>query len=853
MKNRILSKRKNRPRTFQSNSHQPIPDRGNKGPSESKDPGKDAIYRYQDLIHNAPKIRSQASLQQRIGSAPSMAVQKKCQNLFKAARTASAKIIQRNQLGRNLTGYQKELVTWAVEKVDPSMNERLASARDVYEAVRHEIWHSHRGQVIRFMARGDGLDETQAETAVEKFNLFSREERLRLRTWLTGPGEESTKLNFIGGLGRGKVFAWTDPRQALAESSVLPGNYTIAYNFAKVPDLSNIRTLDQVKGILDYWEVAARAYVECMVQHRELSLELAEKQVAQGIFSSNILRGKHKSLRLWQSGGPPYIKEFIHNLQQLRDRADEGKRKFKGLEKEDAKDEPDQGAINSVLAEGRPVLEILVATLSAIQPTAMTLISGIRESRADISNLRRQIAQMQPASFWSKTFDAVGEMLQKAIKVITNPQNLLMALEIGLEIAGAVFTGGASVVIRVVKWLATTGIKIKELVTGMIPQIKAYASLEALKKFIPFQHLFSGSAFFHNIILALFGKFSLSESAPAETVRARPARTADRGDFVGRIAARIQAIAALFRRIYRKIHRKTGQLLSRIDLTKYGWFRQLARYYVRIMHLKSMAGNAMSRANRYVGRIKDRIMGLLGGITQRAKQYIGILAKPVKWLKGVVTAGVEYLLNLLITNPPSAVLKAAFRAIQATAGTSLIDLVKQHVPMASTMIKKMAESVSGWVGGLIENPMEKLAQAAKDLFDTRVVPIINSIKGVIDDVAASGYKFLNTISGGRFAKAKARQANSPAQRAKAGTGKVGQASRTNELKALLSPTLGIEFKALVKMDTRLKKRYKNLKRTRALRSYKEHSHTYFTLLKNARQQLQQKFTWKQWLDLYKST
>lgn len=95
--------------------------------------------------------------------------------------------MRKKDVAMDLPKYQQNFINWAVENVDPTIAERLLLSPNAYEAVRRQLWYTHRDDVIRYMALGSGLDKGGAEKAVKTMKAYNRDETLRVGTWLTGP------------------------------------------------------------------------------------------------------------------------------------------------------------------------------------------------------------------------------------------------------------------------------------------------------------------------------------------------------------------------------------------------------------------------------------------------------------------------------------------------------------------------------------------------------------------------------------------------------------------------------------------------------------------------------------------
>lgn len=347
--------------------------------------------------------------------------------------------------------------------------------------------------------------------------------------------------------------------------------------------------------------------------------------------------------------------------------------------------------------------------------------------------------------------------------IAANPEeSLLLALEVAIEIAAAVASGGTSIVARVAKWLVTTGMKLKNVVGGVVGKIKTFTSLDSLSRIIPVGRLFSVVGLTHNMMLALFGRLPAQQAEPAEqaTPKKPPAKKAGVG---GKLFRKVAAVINFFKKIYYKLRAAIAGLLGRLDLTKYDWFQKLAVVYYKVKRaISAVAG----KIGGWLGSMKDKIMGFLGGVVDKVKGVLAFFANPTRqiaqWVKGIVSSGVTFLLNLLITNPPSAVLKVLFKIVRAVvatmAGKSLIDLVIEKVPFAKAIIGKISETVMALIGGYITEPAKAIYEKGQELFETKAMPVVTAIQDQIAGLMADARTFMDQLTGGKFSQLAAEKA-----------------------------------------------------------------------------------------------
>ena len=99
-------------------------------------------------------------------------------------------------------------------------------------------------------------------------------------------------------------------------------------------------------------------------------------------------------------------------------------------------------------------------------------------------------------------------------------------------------------------------------------------------------------------------------------------------------------------------------------------------------------------------------------------------------------------------NPPSALLKAVFKLIEAVAGKSLVELIRQTIPFADSLLNKIAES--GPVQAIaspLQEPISKVSGAIDN--------VTSGVTGIVDDAEqkamsafGSGEKLISGFIGG---------------------------------------------------------------------------------------------------------
>ncbi|MEF2967769.1 AHH domain-containing protein [Paenibacillus sp. M1] len=121
------------------------------------------------------------------------------------------------------------------------------------------------------------------------------------------------------------------------------------------------------------------------------------------------------------------------------------------------------------------------------------------------------------------------------------------------------------------------------------------------------------------------------------------------------------------------------------------------------------------------------------------KEKVAILGKPALLMKTIANKAVDMVLNFIITHPPSALIKAVFKGIEAVAGKSIVELVRQYIPFADKLFDKIA--ASGPVQGLMK-PLEQPVQQVGGMIDQ----VTDGATGMVDDAEQKAGSFLSNGS-----------------------------------------------------------------------------------------------------------
>ncbi len=130
--------------------------------------------------------------------------------------------------------------------------------------------------------------------------------------------------------------------------------------------------------------------------------------------------------------------------------------------------------------------------------------------------------------------------------------------------------------------------------------------------------------------------------------------------------------------------------------------------------LKEAVGN-------FFGSIKTKVKEISGSIKEKAT----LLGQPAQLIKTIANKAVDMVLNFIITHPPSALIKAVFKGIEAIAGKSIVELIRQYIPYADKILDKIAGS--GPVQGIMK-PLEGPVKTVGGMIDQ----VTDQTTGMVD-------------------------------------------------------------------------------------------------------------------------
>jgi len=630
----------------------------------------------------------------------------------------------------DLKDYQRELVETALERADPELD---TGRKDVYVEARRRLWYVDHRAVIAHMGRGSGLDEAQIEKAVQAVEGFSTADRLKVRSWLLGDVYEKDKLWFIEGMGKGKVGGfWTDPEQALHESSVLPGTFKSAFAMARAPEIEQPKNLGEVEEILDYWQLAAHALPEYQSYYRQLLARFNRSE--DGSTDSDL---------------DPAT--FLERLSELRTEVAESRQgllEFGSLaDSEDAS----EAQLESALGRGQEGLGRAREGLAQLAPDARKLLAGIAGSRQDASALlRSEIAKgSQKKGWWQSCVANVTTAVGGFVKKLADPDNLLTALEVGLEIAGAVASGGASLIVKLGLWVK----KMVGTLTGTVATFRTFSSAIGNLDLAALKRSFTGKEMVRSTVGALFGEpVSGLPEAGVEIPEVEIGTKANAAKAGGKLQRLLTALAKGGRALvgaYRGVAEKVPVWMDKINLTRYPFFKPMILAVSAFATASALRNRdellkrisaGIAGVKKYVKGLFDNLRGAMDRALEPVKKVLAAIENPAALMTRLGNRLLNFVLGLLVMNPPSAILKATLRAFQSATGGDLVQLIREKVPILDAGIDMLAKSdlYQGLLTPL-KPPVVRLGGASQDLRDGAdglIRPVEKSVDQALGDPEA---------------------------------------------------------------------------------------------------------------------
>jgi hypothetical protein len=363
-----------------------------------------------------------------------------------------------------------------------------------------------------------------------------------------------------------------------------------------------------------------------------------------------------------------------------------------------------------------------------------------------------------------------NEKANEEVKFEIKKEHLVQGLEMvgdvtaaTAELAAAGLTGGASELAILAKWLIDT---LPELYSSAKTIIGVVDTIRNLKK-DDLKKLFSAGGMGNVLVKSLFGELQGLPVPGGEEEKEEKDTTADRGakGFMKMLGSIKRVITSLVS-AYRKLAGFVNSTLGTLDLTRKDWFESFSMAYAGVMNTVEAAMDPGGAIDKATGALKDMtsnffesVKGKLGEVVGSIKDRLTIITEPARLLKTMADKAVEWVLNFIITHPPSRLFKLLGKLITSLSGKSIVELLREKVSFADDIIKKIADS----------EPVQKLVSPLKGPV-TGITTIVDSIAGKAGDFIgnmetrvlafmSNGGTFLKEMTGAKQNPAKTANTN----------------------------------------------------------------------------------------------
>lgn len=360
--------------------------------------------------------------------------------------------------------------------------------------------------------------------------------------------------------------------------------------------------------------------------------------------------------------------------------------------------------------------------LNAMAKTFDTLLAGVQ-------------------TLYTKVLNGIKTFLNSDFKTMFG--KLLEAAEIAAEIALAFATGGGSVLLQIVKWLATTLPQLFRTATAVMGFVTTLRNL----KVQDLKQLLSASGVGGYLVKGLFGEL---KPLPAAEVKEDDGKKEDAGGREEKGLMKVfQLLMGVFKTLqgaFGKVAGAVNKVLPAMNISVKPWFNPFSMIYAGVVTALEVIQNPGQALNEGTAKLKEAAGGFFKGIKTKVtetagsiKEKVAILGKPDLLLKTIANKAVDMVLNFIITHPPSALIKAVFKGIEAASGKSIVELVRQYIPFADKLFDKIA--ASGPVQGLMK-PLEQPVQQVGGMIDQ----VTDGATGMVDDAEQKAGSFLGNGS-----------------------------------------------------------------------------------------------------------
>lgn len=362
--------------------------------------------------------------------------------------------------------------------------------------------------------------------------------------------------------------------------------------------------------------------------------------------------------------------------------------------------------------------QVVNKAIDAVNKTADLLKKGVT---AALNLLAKTLDGLFGAiqSLYNGIISSIGKMLNGGFKEIFF--KVLEAAQIAAEIAAAFATGGGSILAQIAIWLGKTLPELLRKVTAVLGFVDTIRNFKAddIKQFL------NPMKVGEFLVKGLFGELSpLNQVEAGSEGKEESPKDGGKAKGLMKVFQILSGVFKMLKGVYNKVAGAINKVLPAINISSKPWFDMFSMIYAGAVKAMEVVKNPAEALTEGVQKLKEAVTTFFKGIKSKVvetasgiKEKVMLLGKPAQLMKLLANKAVDMVLNFIITHPPSALIKAAFKVIESASGKSIIELVRQHIPFADKLINKIAES--GPVAGLLK-PLEGP---------------VNRVGGMIDEVS----------------------------------------------------------------------------------------------------------------------
>lgn len=350
-------------------------------------------------------------------------------------------------------------------------------------------------------------------------------------------------------------------------------------------------------------------------------------------------------------------------------------------------------------------------------------------------------------SLYNGIMNGIEKFLKSDFKTMFG--KLLEGAQIAAEIAAAFATGGGSVLLQIANWLITTLPQLFRKITTVLGFVDTIRNL----KLENVKQMLNPAGIGSFLVKGLFGELKgLPEEEKGEKEKEPEGGREEKG--IIKVFHILTGVFKILKGVFGKVAGAINKILPIINISIKPWFDPFSMIYAGAVKALEIVKNPGEALNEGVAKLKEAagdffksIKTKLADIAGSIKQKVMLLGQPAQLLKLIVNKAVDMVLNFIITHPPSALIKAVFKVVEAASGKSIIELVRQHIPFADKLINKIAESDP--VQGIVK-PLEQPVKAVGGMIDQvteRAVGIVGESEQKVTGIFGNGAKLLMGLAG----------------------------------------------------------------------------------------------------------